>query len=392
MKKKLLFVTIALDNGGGERSLINLLQLIDYNEYEVDLLLFKNKGLFLKQIPKNVNIILNENILHLMYSNPLKNIFKLRLSLIHIFGTLISKIKTCSGTQKSQYRWKNYYKKIIPQMKGEYDTAIAYLEGEPILYIIDKVNAKRKIAWIHTDYTKLEADKKFDEEYYRQLDSIVSISDTCVDILKKEFPELSKKFIYLPNLISSEMISFLSNQYYPKEYTDKNKVKLVSIGRLVHIKGFDMALEAAKILKADNYDFKWYIIGEGELKRDLERTKRKLLLNNEIEFLGARTNPYPYIKNADIIVQTSRYEGKSMVLDEAKILEKPIVVTNYDTVRDQIQEGEGKIVEMNPTDIAKGIEEVIKNKKVYSDYLKKNDYGNQKEIVKYYKVFDGDIL
>ena len=210
-----------------------------------------------------------------------------------------------------------------------------------------------------------------------------------MDVLKNNFPNLSEKFVCLPNLISSKTISFLANQFYPKEFLNVDEIKIISVGRLVQIKGFDMAIEATKILKEKNIKFKWYIIGNGELKNTLERMRKNYNLENEIIFLGMRENPYPYLKNADIVVQPSRYEGKSMVLDEAKILGKPIVVTKYDTVFDQIKGGEGKIVDMNPKSIALGIEEMVQEKEKYSSYLMKNEYGNQREIVKYYEYIDG---
>ena len=382
MKKKLLFVITTLVNGGGERSLINLLQLIDYEKYDVDLLLLKEKGAFLCQVPKEVNFVSNADDVHFMYSNLAKNILnfrKIKLNLIHIFGTIVSKIKSHSDAEKVQYRWEHYYKQVIPRLEKYYDTAISYLEGEPMLYVVDKVNASRKLAWIHTDYSKLNANKSV----------VISISDTCVDVLKNNFPNLSEKFVCLPNLISSKTISFLANQFYPKEFLNVDEIKIISVGRLVQIKGFDMAIEATKILKEKNIKFKWYIIGNGELKNTLERMRKNYNLENEIIFLGMRENPYPYLKNADIVVQPSRYEGKSMVLDEAKILGKPIVVTKYDTVFDQIKGGEGKIVDMNPKSIALGIEEMVQEKEKYSSYLMKNEYGNQREIVKYYEYIDG---
>ncbi len=392
MKKKLLFVITTLVNGGGERSLINLLQLIDYEKYDVDLLLLKEKGAFLCQVPKEVNFVSNADDVHFMYSNLAKNILnfrKIKLNLIHIFGTIVSKIKSHSDAEKVQYRWEHYYKQVIPRLEKYYDTAISYLEGEPMLYVVDKVNASRKLAWIHTDYSKLNANKSVDSKYFEQLDQVISISDTCVDVLKNNFPNLSEKFVCLPNLISSKTISFLANQFYPKEFLNVDEIKIISVGRLVQIKGFDMAIEATKILKEKNIKFKWYIIGNGELKNTLERMRKNYNLENEIIFLGMRENPYPYLKNADIVVQPSRYEGKSMVLDEAKILGKPIVVTKYDTVFDQIKGGEGKIVDMNPKSIALGIEEMVQEKEKYSSYLMKNEYGNQREIVKYYEYIDG---
>lgn len=393
MKKKLLFIMGGLESGGGEKSLINLLQLIDYNIYDIDLVLFKERGVLLEEVPKEVKILSDLKELHFMYDDSLKNAFSIKyikLSLIHIIGTIISKIKSKSGFHKGQYRWEHYYKSVIPKLDKFYDVAISYLEGESMLYLVDKVEAKRKLAWVHTDYSKINSDTNLDLNYFNKIDKIVSISDVCVDVLKKMFPSVSEKIIYLPNLTSSKSINVKAEQFYPREFSrESNAIKLLSIGRLIKLKGFDIALEAAKILKEKGIKFKWYVIGDGILHEELEKYRKELNLEDFV-FLGIRKNPYPYLKNADIVIQPSRYEGKSMVLDEAKILKKPIVVTNYDTVYDQIKENEGIIVDINAEALSIGIEKMIYEKEKYIEYLNQNDYGNQDEILKYYEIFDKD--
>ena len=180
--------------------------------------------------------------------------------------------------------------------------------------------------------------------------------------------------------------------HYPREYRNESGVILLSIGRLTKLKGFNLAIEAAKLLKEKGIKFKWFILGDGELQSELEKQIEKLNVSDCVELLGVRNNPYPYIKNATIIVQTSMYEGKSMVLDEAKILNKPIVVTRYDTVSDQISDDEGLIVDMNGDAIATGIEQMIQRREHYIQFLSKNEYGNQKLINEYYKVFNGEVI
>lgn len=391
MKKKLLFIMGTLENGGGERSLINLLQLIDYNKYDVDLILFKERGLLLKQVPKEVNILSNLKELHFMYNDSIKQAFDfshIKISFIHILGTLISKIMAKSGFHKGQYRWVHFYRNAIPKLNKKYDVAISYLEGETTFYLVDKIIAEKKIAWVHTDYSKINADIEIDLYYFKKIDKIVSISDVCVNILKTSFPSLENKFICLPNLISSKSIKFMAEQFVPSEFFKGKGIKIVSVGRLIRLKGFDIALEAAKILKENKVIFKWFVIGDGVLKEELEILRKKYQLEEYFEFLGIRENPYPYLKNADLIVQCSRYEGKSMVLDEAKILCKPIVVTNYDTVSDQISKNEGIIVGINAHALAHGIEKMFKIKSKYVGYLTENEYGNQVEIQKYYNLFN----
>ena len=213
-----------------------------------------------------------------------------------------------------------------------------------------------------------------------------------MEILKSIFPEYIDKIIFLPNLVSSKSIYKQSEMHYPREYRNESGVILLSIGRLTKLKGFNLAIEAAKLLKEKGIKFKWFILGDGELQSELEKQIEKLNVSDCVELLGVRNNPYPYIKNATIIVQTSMYEGKSMVLDEAKILNKPIVVTRYDTVSDQISDDEGLIVDMNGDAIATGIEQMIQRREHYIQFLSKNEYGNQKLINEYYKVFNGEVI
>ena len=391
MKTKILFIMSSLRNGGAERSLVNLLQLFDYQKYEVDLLLFQEEGIFLEQLPNEVHILHDCDILHLLYAkgnNRIKGIKHPLLTFDHYWGTFWARKKTESMYASRQHRWEHYYKDIIPSIKTKkYDVAISYLHGEQLYYLVDKVDAKRKIAWIHTDYSKLNALEEHDLKYMRQVDSVVSISNICVETLCKTFPSIKEKFCMLPNLTSSSSIKYLAEKEYPKEYGG-DEFKIVSVGRLIHLKGFDMAVDAASILKENGLKFSWFILGDGELKTELNMQIKNKNVDDCVFLLGATDNPYKYMDGADILVQTSRYEGKSVVLDEAKILGKPIVVTNYDTVKDQVNDNEGVIVNMSSEAIAAGIMKIIPRIDEIHTYLNAHEYGNQDEIYKYYQLID----
>ena len=210
---------------------------------------------------------------------------------------------------------------------------------------------------------------------------------------KKNF-QIYIEIYCIPNIVSSVLIQSRASEYYPKEYVKGENIVL-SIGRLSEQKGFDIAVKAAAIMKQKDIGFKWYIIGNGELEKKL----RQQIKENDVEdcfiLLGVRENPYPYIQNCTVFAQTSRYEGKSVVLDEAKILQKPIVVTNYPTVKDQIRDGdEGVVVEMTSEAIAKAIACVLVDEDLRGKlnfYLSEREYGNEKEIEKYIAVIEGII-
>ena len=384
-----------LYNGGAEKSLVNLLNNFDYNLYDVNLMLFQKKGLFLEEIPKDVTILDTPDDLKYLYQNPDRNTFKsinnIKAFLYRLIGNIYMKVlKGNSLRRRRQLRWKKFYRKALKVYEEEYDVAIAYLECEPTYYVIDKVNADKKIVWVHNDYLKTGLDWKLDLKYMQSADKVVSISEECVQILKNTFLGIKNKFICLPNLTSEIIIKQKSCEVFNLEY-DADKFKILSIGRLNEQKGFDLAINAAKLLKDQNKKFQWFIMGDGELKEKLDSMIKKYELENYVFLIGVRSNPYPYIKGCDLLVQSSRFEGKSVVLDEAKILGTPILATNYPTVKDQVNENIGMIVDMNSESIAKEIVDLIENKerlKFYKENLNKIVCGNINEISKYYKIIE----
>lgn len=392
--RKILFVIPSMRIGGAEKSLVNLLNLIDLNEYDVNLLMFKPEGDLLQQIPSGVHILETEPSLFYAYKCD-KNVFShksgIRSEMLRIFSTGICKI--LYGDCARQKRWTKFYKALLPKLDSEYDVAIGYLEGDASYYVIDKVNAKRKILWVHSNFDNIKKNEDVSvyKEYFREADKVVSISDKCVQVLQDNYPDMRNKFVFLPNLTSSVVLKKTAKAAIDEKFL-KDIFNIVSVGRLTEAKGFDMAIDALKILKERKVPVHWWIVGDGELRECLEKQARNNGVEQYLTFLGSKSNPYPYMNNADLIVQTSRWEGKSVVLDEAKILGKPILATAYATVKDQIENGkEGVIVEMNAESIAKGIECLVEDESVLNrirNYLMARDYGNQSEIVKYYKLFD----
>lgn len=384
--KKLLIVMSTLYNGGAEKSLVNFLNELPEDKYEIDLLLFKREGMFLKQVPEFVTVLETPEKVKKLYGN-LKGAGILMP--VKLLGTAVSKIMSKNFREQKSIRWKYFYGPNIPKLQEHYDVAMAYISGEILYYLDEKVEADRKIVWIHNDYKAAKHPRKYDYPHLKNMDYIVSISDMCVNILKDEFPEFADKIGYLPNITSSTVIHNRAEEFYPVEF-EKDCFNILSIGRLSEQKGFDMAIEAVGKLKDINKKFKWYIIGNGELKDELQSQIDKAGLQENVVLLGTRDNPYPYIKNCSLFVQPSRYEGKSVVLDEAKILGVPIMATNYPTVGDQLINGtEGIIVDMSSEGIAQGIKDVLEDKKDMAgcvNYLNNRDYGNQSEITLYYDV------
>lgn len=396
--QKLLFVIPTIACGGAERSLVELLKRIDYTNYKVDLMLFRKDDMYyLNQIPKEVTILENDeetklafdHVKHLVKS-PLF-LKKLNVVIYRIWQTAKSKLCKIFKIKKYNYDWK-VLKKYVPKLKNKYDVAIGYIGGNSIYYIVDKVEAKKKIGYFHTEYEKSGYDKNIDIKYFSQLDCLFSVSKEMTDKFKEMMPEISEKFKTMYNILDIESIQKKAEQNVSFD-NDYQGIKIVSIGNLRYVKGYDISIEVCKILKEKGYEFKWYILGEGNERKKLESLIKKYNLQNNMILLGLINNPYPYLKRADIYVQTSRYEGFSTSVSEAKVLSRPIVITDCPGMNNQIENKEnGTITGYQPKEIAEEIEELIKNeslRKKYIDNLKKEVKNNS--IENQMKVFYQEI-
>lgn len=393
MKKSVLFVMNNLRCGGAEKALISLLETIDYSAYEVDLFLLKHDGLFMSKIPAQVNL-LAEPPEYSYYDMPAK-----RAALDCLkrgkWGVALNRMragaiyKTEADSVRCEQRVWKYIARSLADIRKPYDIAVGYLEKNPIYFCIDKVNARKKIGFIHNDYDKLGMDPRLDEPYFAKLDHLVTVSEECGHILRSRFPALASKVEVMHNIVSPAAITKLSQE--PVDWKGK-AIKLVSVGRLNRQKGFELAVESCKELVSRGYPVEWYIIGEGEERGRLEQMVDEYGLRGVFVLHGMKENPYPYMKEADIYVQPSRFEGKSIAIDEAKILGKPIVVTNFNTAKDQITDRQnGLIVDMNPQSVFAGIRSLIDDEQLrhrLSDNLSREALGTESEINKLYALFD----
>jgi glycosyltransferase involved in cell wall biosynthesis len=385
MGKKLLFVINNLECGGAENSLISLLHELDYSTYDVDLLLLTKKGFFLKNVPSSVTILPQVDEFGYFDQSFSKAIFKAILKFR--FDIILSRLLYyCVNEQnaavKEQKLWK-YISLCIPKLKKQYDVAIGFLEKTPNYYVVDKVKAQKKMGFIRTDYQAMKMDASIDKPYFERLNYILTNSTNATTSLLKIFPEYHNKIVTIENFFSKDTLNALAEE---KIAIEKAVLNIVSVGRIEQVKGYDLAIDACKIIKDTGISIKWFVIGEGALRANLQDKINKLNLSNDFVFIGLKENPHPYIKQADIYVQTSRFEGKSRAIEEAKIHQKPIVVTNYPSVNDQITNNEnGIIVDFTPESIAFGILEIfhnnlIKNKLISN--LQNNSNSNSQEQLK----------
>lgn len=395
MKKRLLFVMESMKSGGGERSLLSLLQLVDYEKYDVDLMLFDRSGLFLELVPKQVNIIPFGDLYEKFSKPMMKSVFSFLLGgkpVLAMKRALYSRTvnsSVSSSLVRDQLAWR-YMKSFFCDNGKEYDVAIGYLEGKPNFYVADCARAKTKIAYVHNDYRKLKMDAEIDSELFGKVDYIVTVSEECEKVLHEIFPQYSEKVRMIENVTIPKILLKMAEENVADFDKKSDEKFLLTIGRFFQQKGYDMAIDAAEILVKKGYNFKWFSIGKGELKDELlQKVKEKNLEKNFI-FLGEKANPYPYLANCDIYVQPSYFEGKSIAIDEAKCLAKPIVATKFTTVYDQLADGETAVLaEINAESIAEKIALLIDDENLaetLSENLKKMTHGNEEEIQKFYAL------
>ncbi|MGE7856162.1 MULTISPECIES: glycosyltransferase [Bacillus] len=393
MKKKILFVIDSLQSGGAEKSLVSLLSLFDYTKYEVDLLMFSASGLYLPLLPKQVNVLGVPTIIkrqaekfnYLIKHKYFKELFLRIGASISLRNPYINK-----NFHAAQIVWK-WLSKGLESLKEKYDVAIAYSQGMPTYFVANKVYAYKKIAWVNTDYKLAAYNKDFDLNYYEEFNEIVAVSDVCKEVLTQEIPKIESKIQVVYDIISPTLIKSMANEN--EGFSDQfDGLRILTIGRLVYEKGYELAVEACYRLKQKGYRFKWYVIGEGNLQSELEDMVSKYNLHDTFMLLGTFKNPYPFIKQSDIYVQPSRYEGYGLAIAEARIFQKPIVVTDFITVHNQIKNREnGLIVKMDSEAIYEGVKEIIENdllKKHLCENLKKDKVGTEEEIKKIYASFN----
>ena len=395
--KRVLITSFDMGIGGVERSLLNMLDNFDYENYRVDLMLYRHQGDFLDMISDKVNL-LDEKEGYNSFGDPLDKVIKngkyalasarIKAKLI-ASSTQIRKKVDEIGYYQDQLANK-YSNKYLHNIEEEYDTAISYVWPHDM--VAYKVKANKKIAWIHTDYSTIYVDRKIDLELWNQFDYIVSISQDCTDAFVKVYPSLKEKIILLENIRAPKIINNMANEEC-EDMVDSEDIKLLTVGRLCYPKAIDNAIKAMKILRDKGINnVKWYVVGYGPDEPMLKELIKENKLEDRFFLLGKKTNPYPYMKKCDIYVQPSRYEGKAVTVLEAQMLGKPVLITNYPTAKSQLRHDvDGYITDLSVDGIAKGIEKLINDvnlRRKLEKNTKEFDYSNVEELEKLYEIIE----
>ena len=407
MKPRILIAMHYMELGGAESALLGLLMSHDSEKADIDLFIYAHRGELMDYIPREKVNLLPEVPIYSLLESPIKEVFikgYRKLAITRLIARqesiLYSKSNTCHLDNLSCFTFQqNKTVNLLPEINPEieYDLAISFLT--PHYIVLDKVRAKKKVGWIHTDYTNVFINKEMEFNMWRRLDYIASISEEVSNRFCEVFPMLKSKIFQIENIISSKYIHKRAAEFVPQELkSHDNVVYLLSIGRYSHPKRFDEIGTICRMV-VDNLlslgstaSVKWFVIGYGsknEEKKILENIAKENVQDIVI-LLGKKTNPYPYINACDIYVQPSRYEGKSVTVREAQVLCKPVMVSRYPTASSQILDGtDGMIAPMESTNFAKELASFILDKSKRTqiiNYLSSHDYGNESEIEKIYKI------
>ena len=384
MKKKMLIVGIAMAAAGSEKSFLSFAKTaIDYDKYDVDLLLAKKTGDFLPLVPKPIRVLEMDaggdlflldkyNAARiLLKEHLLKNPFR-----VFPFLPYYIAVKKASDdrarTFASHRLWLHAMQSMKP-LETEYDVALAFWGDRTMFYMIDKVKAKTKIAWLHFDYNHPPREDAVYLPYFEKCDKIVTVSEEIGESLKRALPSVADRVITVENVIVREDI--LEKSREDADFGDDfSGSRIVTVGRICSQKGYDLALPAIAQLKKEGYSLKWYILGKGEgayfdaFCAEIAR----LGLEDTVVLLGVRQNPYSFMAHADVYMQPSRHEGKPIAVEEAKVLGVPILVTNFTSAAEQLENGAlGHIVGISEEDIYVGLKKMLDDG-AFCDQLREN--------------------
>ena len=270
-----------------------------------------------------------------------------------------------------------------------YDLAIGYLEGAATYYVADYVSAKVKVAFVHIDLRKGGYVPALDIESYRKLDHVFAVSNAVKDAFIACFPELTQKVSLFHNMLDPERIHRMKTEDHGFQ-DDFQGLRLLSVGRLMTQKKYDVALQACAVMKKRNMPVRWYVIGDGNLLDSLTRLRSELDLQNDFIFLGAMKNPYPYVSQCDVFMQTTGWEGRSIALFEAQTLCRPIIVSDCPGNTEQIHHGiNGLVTKLEPEAIADAVEDLLKHpekREAFTKYLEETDPGSQNDLPQLYQL------
>lgn len=384
-KIKLLFVTNNFHIGGIQRSLTELLKVIDYNKYEVSVSALEIEGELRNEIDVEVDFV----ELPLEVKRPFFNKKSLFTDFLYAITNpkyFTSFLKTLLFTKpkSSKYfkeKYWEYSKQKIPGDINSYDIVINYAGGVNLLneYVIDKINAPFKLCWFHGDYNNFGTKTEHEINYYNKFNKIIFVTEISRNIMIEKTGFKKSKTNVIENIINKKRILTKSKEDVS---INQNGLLFVSVSRLVSGKGLECGIEAFEEFIRLGFQATWIILGDGP---DFKKLQNKIIekdLSKNIYLMGFVSNPYPYLNKADVFFHCSTSEGKSFAVEEAKLLGKPILITKYATIHDQVKNNyNALIVEANFSSILKGLVRLA-NDKEFRDSISNRPYNFKTDTIK----------
>ena len=367
--KKILFVINTLGRAGAETALMELMRNIDKTKNELHLFVLLGQGEMIRHVPKDVKLLNEEyDACSVLSREGKKHLKRHVMKTLFAHGTIIRMmpylLRQLFGMlrrgrmQTDKLLWKAMAYGA-PRFAEHYDLAVAYLEGGATYYVADYVKAEKKASFLHVDYGRAGYNKSLDDGCYEKMDRIFTVSDEVRESFLKVYPEYRERTEVFHNLLNQEAIRERARE--PGGFTDKfDGFRILTVGRLTSQKSFEISVEAMRLLKDDGEKVRWYILGEGEKRGELEARIKTLGLTEDFLLPGAVENPYPYLAQTDLYVHATRFEGKSIAIQEAQTLGCTILVSDCSGNREQvIQEEDGLLCELTPEAICAGIKSLL---------------------------------
>ena len=364
--KKLLFVINTLGYGGAERAMLSLFEALSPDEYQISLFVLTGQGELIHELPSHVRLLNQEYrdcsvltgegrralLKSVLRAGVRKGVFVKRAGyLLRNFG----RMQKQKRIQADKLCWR-ILAEGAPIWEVEYDLAVAYLEGGATYYVADRVKAKKKVAFVHIDYGKAGYGRELDLDCYRKFHHIFAVSDEVKERFLEVYPEYGDKVSVFHNMVDRGRIYRMAEE--GTGFTDDFQgIRILTVGRLTEQKRYDVAIDAmAELTKKSEVPVRWYVLGEGELREQLTQMVQNLGLENDFLFLGVKENPFPYYRECDLYVHATGYEGKSIAIQEAQTLGKPILATDCSGNREQItQDVDGRMCPLNPQSVSEEI-------------------------------------
>lgn len=383
--------------GGSTTSLLSLLNCLSPKKYDIDLQLYRNEGELINLIPSRVNLLpqafaYNENKVEI-----LKKYFKFILT-GYLFKALYANAKKHKKGFSEQVLSEFQARCLSRKNYVKYDFAIGYLEKWANKYLAWCVNSEKKYTWIHSTFEKIAPIPELEFSWIEKVDKVVFVAEDCKDDFVSLVPQFYEKAVTIENILYSNLIMKRStvidqtDKFY-NIFKEDTRFKIITVCRLtIETKGIDRIIKCAYIMKNKGYQFGWYIVGEGEDRLDIEKRIKEAKLEDCVILTGMKINPYPYIRESNLMCMPSRWEGKPIVITESKILCVPVVVTEYLSANEQVENGEeGFVVANNDDAIIPIIEKIISSPDILNkmkNTLRNREYGNRE----YIKKIEADLL